>query len=135
MAMSRAIAKTSNLPEGQMQLIEVDGQPLLLMRVAGEFYAVGGLCPHRSAPLIQGWLRGTVLECPWHHYCYDIRSGENLYPRNVYPADLPHLQQDLQPLRCYPVRVDADTLWLEEEGVLYERESRMDASRLGDALE
>jgi hypothetical protein len=36
---------------------------------------------------------------------YDARTGQNLYPRNVYPSDLASLQGNLGPVRRYAVQV------------------------------
>lgn len=86
-----------------MQIQEVTTDWLLSIN-AGEFYALSPACPHRSAR-VEGRLVGTSIECPWHHYRHNVRS-ETLYLRNVdhlrnvYPTDLPGLQQDLQPIGC-----------------------------------
>lgn len=106
------VANISDVAPETMQIVQADGLPIIVANVAGEFFAIEANCPHRSAPLIQGKLWGTVIECPWHHYRYDLQTGENIYPRNVYPADLPYLQKDLKPLRCYPVWVEGDELFI-----------------------
>jgi NADPH-dependent 2,4-dienoyl-CoA reductase/sulfur reductase-like enzyme/nitrite reductase/ring-hydroxylating ferredoxin subunit len=76
------------LQDGQMQRIELEGKPVVLARAAGEYYAFGGKCSHYGAPLNEGVLKGHTLICPWHHACFDIRSGVRLEP----PAlnDIPH---------------------------------------------
>jgi NADPH-dependent 2,4-dienoyl-CoA reductase/sulfur reductase-like enzyme/nitrite reductase/ring-hydroxylating ferredoxin subunit len=78
----------SLLQDGQMQRIELEGKPVVLARVGGEYYAFGGKCTHYGAPLNEGVLKEHMLICPWHHACFDIRSGLRLEP----PAmnDLPH---------------------------------------------
>lgn len=82
------------LQEGQMQPFDLEGKPVLLARVGGQYYATADKCAHYGAPLHEGLLRGHTVMCPWHHACYDIRSGARLEP----PAlnDLPH----------YPVRIE-----------------------------
>lgn len=84
----------SFLQDGQMQRIELAGKPIVLARTDGEYYAFGGKCTHYGAPLDKGVLKGHSVICPWHHACFDIRSGVRLEP----PAlnDLPH----------YPVRIE-----------------------------
>ncbi|NJO41799.1 MAG: Rieske 2Fe-2S domain-containing protein [Cyanobacteria bacterium CRU_2_1] len=110
------VAAVSDLASGTMQVVEVNGLQLLLVNVVGEIFVLNPRCPHRSAPLIEGQLRGIEIECPWHHYRYDVRTGENLYPRNVYPADLSYLQRDLQPLQCYPIWLKGDEIFVEFSG-------------------
>lgn len=84
------------LQDGQMKPFELEGKPVLLSRVAGQYYATSGKCSHYSGPLHEGILRDFSVMCPWHHACFDIRSGTRLEP----PA--------LNDLALYPVRIDND---------------------------
>jgi NADPH-dependent 2,4-dienoyl-CoA reductase/sulfur reductase-like enzyme/nitrite reductase/ring-hydroxylating ferredoxin subunit len=70
----------SLLQDGQMKPFELEGKAVLVSRVDGQYYATGGKCAHYSAPLHEGVLRGHTVMCPWHHACYDVRSGERLEP-------------------------------------------------------
>lgn len=83
----------SLLQSGEMQRIELEGQPVVLARVQDDYYAFGGKCTHYGAPLDEGVLKGHTLLCPWHHACFDIRSGLRLEP----PA--------LDDLPRYPVHI------------------------------
>jgi NADPH-dependent 2,4-dienoyl-CoA reductase/sulfur reductase-like enzyme/nitrite reductase/ring-hydroxylating ferredoxin subunit len=83
------------LQDGGMQRLELEGKPVILARVAGEYHAFGGNCSHYGAPLDEGVLKEHTIICPWHHACFDIRSGLRLEP----PA--------LNNLPRYPVRVEA----------------------------
>ncbi|MBE9180402.1 Rieske 2Fe-2S domain-containing protein [Oculatella sp. LEGE 06141] len=112
------VAWVDEVAPGEMRAVDVNEQRLILANVEGTFYAIAADCPHRQAPLIQGWLWGHAIECPWHHYRYDLRTGENLYPRNVYPTDLTYLEKDLNPLHCYPVQVEGDAVLVEISGGL-----------------
>ncbi|NXQ08275.1 AIFM3 factor, partial [Vidua macroura] len=49
---------------------------VLLVRNRREFRALGSKCPHYSAPLSKGVLRGERLRCPWHGACFNIRTGD-----------------------------------------------------------
>lgn len=111
------VAKVSELSPGKMRTVEVNGQRLILIEINKEFYALDARCPHRNGPLDRGHLYGSIIECPWHYYRYDVKTGENLYPRNVYPADLTYLERDLKPLQCYKVRVEEDELLVNFLGV------------------
>jgi apoptosis-inducing factor 3 len=68
------------LQDGQMKRIDVEGKPIVVARVQGEYFAFGGNCPHYSAHLDEGVLRGHSIMCPLHHACFDIRSGKRLEP-------------------------------------------------------
>ncbi len=89
----------SLLKTGQLKRFELEGKPVVIGRIDDTYYAVAGNCSHYGAPLDKGVLKGTNLICPWHHACFDIRSGERLEP----PA--------LNDLRHYPVRIaDGDVV-------------------------
>jgi nitrite reductase/ring-hydroxylating ferredoxin subunit len=55
-----------------------DGDELALYNVSGEFYATENFCPHRGAPLSEGTLCGHVVECGWHGWQFDVRTGQCL---------------------------------------------------------
>ncbi|BAC92234.1 Rieske (2Fe-2S) protein [Gloeobacter violaceus] len=101
-----AVAYTRDIPAGRVYPVLVGGRELILVRDGQDnVYALDGLCPHRHLPLAGAEVWKGVLECPWHHFQYDVRTGENLYPRRVYPAQLAaRLGDHVRPLRIYPVR-------------------------------
>lgn len=66
---------------------EAHGRPVLLTRLAdGTVVAFGHICPHQERELDEGMLWEGEIDCPHHHYTYDPRTGENLYPKRVFPA-------------------------------------------------
>jgi 3-phenylpropionate/trans-cinnamate dioxygenase ferredoxin component len=60
-----------------------DGNELAVYNVDGEFYATDNFCPHKGAPLSEGVLCGHVIECGWHGWQFDVRSGECLTVRET----------------------------------------------------
>lgn len=61
-----------------MAPVTLDGDEIIVARVAGRCYAFGGICTHEEAPLIEGDLDGTTLTCPWHFTEFNIATGEVL---------------------------------------------------------
>jgi nitrite reductase/ring-hydroxylating ferredoxin subunit len=55
-----------------------DGDELAVYNVSGEFYATENFCPHRGAPLSEGSLCGHIVECGWHGWQFDVRTGQCL---------------------------------------------------------
>ena len=62
--------------DGGKLLGHVGEQDVLLLRVADEMFAIDALCSHYHGPLIEGLVVGNTVRCPWHHACFDLRSGE-----------------------------------------------------------
>jgi 3-phenylpropionate/trans-cinnamate dioxygenase ferredoxin subunit len=106
------IANLGELPAGTMQTVDARGRRLLLINLDGQVHALDARCPHRGGPLEEGELCQRTIACPWHHYRYDVGTAENVYPRNVYPADLRCVKQDLRPVQYYPVRIARDEIWV-----------------------
>src|SRR4029078_217718 len=62
---------TGDTPRGPVGSHEV-----LLFRSVWEIFAIDAHCSHYHAPLADGLVVGDSIRCPWHHACFDLRSGE-----------------------------------------------------------
>ena len=106
------VLPSAALPPGRLSKVEVAGRGLLLARLDdGTLAATTSVCPHRGEDLSQGMLYFDAIDCPLHHYVYDLRTGVNRYPRDVFPADL---AARLAPLRLYPVKDEDGWIWVRE---------------------
>jgi len=54
------------------------GEAILLSMQDGKAVAVGAICTHYSGPLDEGLQVGATVRCPWHHACFDLRTGAPL---------------------------------------------------------
>ena len=73
------LGRVEDLPEGSCKTIELpDGDQIVVFNVKGEFCATSNFCPHKGAPLAEGILCGSVIECEWHGWQFDVRTGECL---------------------------------------------------------
>jgi nitrite reductase/ring-hydroxylating ferredoxin subunit len=71
-----AVGRVEDLPEGRGATVELEGgKELALYNVAGRFHAIENFCPHRGAPLADGELTGHTVECVWHGWRFDVRTG------------------------------------------------------------
>jgi nitrite reductase/ring-hydroxylating ferredoxin subunit len=105
------VARMDELPADRAVALTVAGLSLVLVRSDGQCYALQGRCPHQDLTLAGARVWQGVLDCPWHHFTYDVRTGENLYPRHTYPlCAQPQLGRQVVPLCTYPVRLVAGAI-------------------------
>jgi nitrite reductase/ring-hydroxylating ferredoxin subunit len=102
---------SAGLSAGKLTKVHVAGRAVLLVRLEdGTAVASALACPHEAADLSEGNLYFGAVDCPRHHYLYDLRTGENRYPRQVFPADL---AARLAPLRLFSVKESDGWIWVE----------------------
>ena len=100
------------LAAGTLLSAVIDGRKVLLARLDdGTLAAAATVCPHQAADLSEGRLYFDGIDCPLHHYVYDLRSGENRYPRNVFPSEM---AARLAPLRLFAVKEEDGWIWVGE---------------------
>jgi NADPH-dependent 2,4-dienoyl-CoA reductase/sulfur reductase-like enzyme/nitrite reductase/ring-hydroxylating ferredoxin subunit len=66
----------SSVPDGGSLLGHVGEEAVLLVREGAEVFAIGAECTHYHGPLAEGVVSDGQVRCPWHHACFDIRTGE-----------------------------------------------------------
>ncbi len=74
----RDVLGVESLEDGTMRALDVDGRPVLVVRVGQEWLAVDNRCGGSPLPLEFSRLDGTTLHCSWHGCQYDVRTGVRL---------------------------------------------------------
>jgi len=82
----------SDLVEGRLAG-HVGDDAVLLVRIGDELFAIGAHCTHYHGPLADGIVAGKTVRCPWHHACFDLRSGEALRAPALSPVDCWKVEQ------------------------------------------
>ncbi len=72
----RKIADISEVPSGAGIKVSVENDEIALFNLNGEIYAINDLCPHRGAPLSEGFLEGGKVFCPEHCFDFNLQTGE-----------------------------------------------------------
>jgi nitrite reductase (NADH) small subunit/3-phenylpropionate/trans-cinnamate dioxygenase ferredoxin subunit len=70
------VAQVDQIPPGRCRTVDIEGIRLALCNVNGTFLAVDNTCPHAGGPLGEGTMDEDVLECPWHGWRFNVRTGE-----------------------------------------------------------
>jgi len=107
------LARVDEVPPGQTKFSPLESWPVLLANFEGAIYAVSGICPHQFNPLDGAILWGPLIDCPWQHFQFDCRTGQNRFPANVYPRDLRYLKKQLAPLKRYAVEIREGEVWVD----------------------
>lgn len=87
------IAPIEDLPNGERLFVEIEGKPIVIFNIAGEYFSIGDVCSHDDGPVGEGRLEGFNITCPRHGAQFDIRTGKVVQMPAV--VDIP----------AYPVRV------------------------------
>jgi nitrite reductase/ring-hydroxylating ferredoxin subunit len=80
------VARVADVPPGQVVLVQAGERWYALANLEGIWHALDNNCPHNGGPLGKGTLNGAELECPWHGWRWDVRSGRNCWPGSDWRA-------------------------------------------------
>jgi NADPH-dependent 2,4-dienoyl-CoA reductase/sulfur reductase-like enzyme/nitrite reductase/ring-hydroxylating ferredoxin subunit len=61
---------------GKTLVGHVGDDEILLVVSGSEIFAIDAHCSHYHGPLADGLIAGKSVRCPWHHACFDLRTGE-----------------------------------------------------------
>lgn len=96
----RKIGTVADFPSGRATLVEVEGIPISVFKIEGEFYAIHDRCPHKDLPLHRIGDEASVpsaasvdkgephtlgsideaelvVQCPWHSLDWELETGRN----------------------------------------------------------
>ena len=94
------IAPVDDLPSGERLFVEIEGKPIVIFNIAGQFFSIGDVCSHDDGPVGEGDIEGDNIVCPRHGAEFDIRTGKAVQLPAV--VDIP----------AYPVQVRDGNIFL-----------------------
>ncbi len=108
--------RVDDVADGGMIAGRVGDEAVLLARKGEDFFALDAHCTHYHGPLAEGLIVGDTLRCPWHHACFELRTGSALgapamRPLKVYSTvregDVVRVLADARVVPAEPVGVTA----------------------------
>ena len=94
------VAKTSDIPDGEVRSFVVDSEVIAVCHVDGKFYAIKDECTHMEYPLSDGLLEGEIITCAYHAAKFDVRTGDVL----SLPA--------VEPVETFQVKVEGEDIYV-----------------------
>jgi len=91
-----------DIPNEGLLLGHAHGKPVVVARSNGELFAVGATCTHYSGPLGEGLVADGTIRCPWHHACFNLKTGQPSAPA-------------FEPIPCYRLVKQGDRVSVGEE--------------------
>ena len=82
----------SDLVDGRL-VGHVGNDEVLLVSTGTGLFAISAHCSHYHGPLAEGVVMEETVRCPWHHACFDLRSGEAVRAPALSPVDCWKVEQ------------------------------------------
>ena len=94
------VAKTSDIPRGEVRSFVVDNELIAICHVNGSFYAIKDKCTHMEYPLSDGELDGETITCIYHGAKFNVKTGEVL----AMPA--------YEPVETFQLKIEEDDIYI-----------------------
>jgi nitrite reductase/ring-hydroxylating ferredoxin subunit len=89
----------NEFPSGALKRVPVGQAEVMVVCVAGKYFAFENLCPHQQYTVFhQGIINEFEITCPMHGWSFDVRTGTAIKGNGR--------------LKMYDVEVRNDQLWL-----------------------
>jgi nitrite reductase/ring-hydroxylating ferredoxin subunit len=66
----------ASLNDNSMEIVEVQGKRIALIKRFGKIHALDNTCPHLGGSLGRGTLKANTVICPLHHWTFDLETGK-----------------------------------------------------------
>jgi 3-phenylpropionate/trans-cinnamate dioxygenase ferredoxin component len=94
------VCALSDLPGEGAIAVEIEDEPVAVIKSDGEVYALRDSCSHAEVALSEGEIYDHTVECWLHGSCFDLRTGRPTGP----PAT--------EPVATYRVKIEGDDVYV-----------------------
>ncbi len=84
----------------------IHDKKIVLSYYEGQFGALKNKCNHMGGPLSKGRLKKGCIECPWHYWQFNSKTGEALNETSE------PLSSHGGRVSSYPLKIESDTLYI-----------------------
>lgn len=92
--------KLESFAPGTSQCVHLGAVQVGIFRETDSVFAIENVCPHRGAPLHEGFVKDGYVTCPWHQWQFQLNNG---VCRNIPQAKV----------ASYAVEVRDDAIWVD----------------------
>lgn len=96
------VADAGSIEAGSARSFPVGRYEIAVFNIDGALFALENACPHQGGPIADGYLEGPMVTCPWHAWCFDVRTGKMTLG-------------DFAEIPRFDVRVEADGIFVATE--------------------
>ena len=94
--------KPEQIPVGESRCVTLGDLQIGLFHRQEGLFAIDNICPHRGAPLHDGFVSNGQVTCPWHQWQFQLEDGVCL--------NIPKVR-----VASYAVEVRDGTIWINPE--------------------
>jgi NAD(P)H-dependent nitrite reductase small subunit len=94
--------KSSDLASNTTLCVTMGEVQVGLFRTSDALFAIDNVCPHRGAPLHDGFVHDGAVTCPWHQWDFRLSDGECLNVPKVH-------------VKSYAVEDREGSIWIDLE--------------------
>ena len=104
---------TWDVPRSECREFVVAGRRVLVCEYDGAYYAHSASCTHLEYSLDGSRVCQGAIECAWHRFQYDVKTGDNVSPVAMCPTGDPELSKPVAPLATYATEVRNNRIYVE----------------------
>jgi NAD(P)H-dependent nitrite reductase small subunit len=90
----------ADFPVGESRCFKLNEAQIGIFHTRDGLFAIDNYCPHRGAPMHEGWVTDGYVTCPWHQWQFRLNDGVCL---NIPKVTTP----------TFPVEVRNGAIWVD----------------------